>query len=416
MKPDTTFTESKGVFVKISPTLKKKKTNGLQTILDQATDYMSTCGLAVNTTKSMTVSIRTVPGEKKTIVDANTTFTCAGRRLKALTRENEWRYLGVPFSAMGYRIADVTAALDKAIQSLTKAPLKPQQRLYALRTMVVPSTYHSMVLGRSTMSILKKADKVIRAAVRKWLALPHDVPNAYIHASSIDGGLGIPSIRWEVPLRRLGRLRAVSQMEEVERNESMLTFLRMEAARTQLRLQDPVLTVQNRLDIRNRWAKLLYAAVDGKALKGSKRVPQQHQWVTDGTRFLQGKDFINMCKLRINALPVRSRTTRGRAQDRACRGGCMHGETLHHILQQCHRSHDARIKRHDAIVQYVRRNLEKKEYKVDIEPRILTDEGMRKPDIVAMKGTTAMVVDGPGQRTSGPGPKAQRKDKILRRE
>jgi hypothetical protein len=71
----------------------------------------------------------------------------------------------------------------------------------------------------------------------------------------------------------------------------------------------------------------------------------------------------------------------------------MHGETLHHILQQCHRSHDARIKRHDAIVQYVKRNLEKKEYKVDMEPKIPTTEGIRKPDIVAVKGSTAMVVD-----------------------
>lgn len=367
--------------------------SGLQTILDQATTYLLKCGLAVNTGKSMSMAIRTVPKEKKTVVDGNTTFLCAGRRLKALTRDDEWRYLGVPFTPMGYTTANTITLLQQMILVLNRAPLKPQQRLFALRITVLPSIYHSLVLGRTTLSLLKKTDKLVRATVRRWVALPHDVPNAYIHASGVDGGLGIPSVRWEVPIRRWGRLQAIVQRSDVEENTTMLTFLRREISNTETRLDDPVLRIRSRKDMKRRWAELLYASVDGKALKGSAKVPQQHQWVTEGTKFLHGKDFINMCKLRINALPVRARTTRGRAHDRACRGGCTHSETLHHILQQCHRTHDARIKRHDAIVQYLCNNLKQKSYQIETEPQIRTNEGLRKPDILAIKGRSAYVID-----------------------
>lgn len=50
------------------------------------------------------------------------------------------------------------------------------------------------------IGVLNKADKIIRAAVRKWLALPDDVPVAYLHAAVRHGGLGIPSLRWSAPL------------------------------------------------------------------------------------------------------------------------------------------------------------------------------------------------------------------------
>lgn len=366
---------------------------GLQTILDQATTYLLKCGLSINTGKSMSVAMKTVPGEKKTVIDKTSKFICNGRQLKALTREDGWRYLGVPFTPEGYATPNVTTELRESIETLTRAPLKPQQRLFALRVMVLPSVYHSLVLGRTTLSLLNKADKMVRTAVRKWVALPHDIPNAYIHASGIDGGLGIPSLRWEVPIRRLGRLQAVSQMDEIRENQTMLTFLKLEITRTAARLSDPILNVKSRAEMRKRWALLLHASVDGKALKESAKVPQQNQWVTEGTRFLSGRDFVHMCKLRINALPVRSRTTRGRAQDRACRGGCAYPETMHHILQQCHRTHDARIKRHDAIVQYIKRYLELKKYRIDVEPKIHTEEGNRKPDIIAVKDRTAYVID-----------------------
>ena len=76
--------------------------NGLQEIINSAATYLATCGLSVNSGKCMTVAMKTVPKQKKSVIDAKTIFRCAGRALKALSRDDDWLYLGVPFTPEGY--------------------------------------------------------------------------------------------------------------------------------------------------------------------------------------------------------------------------------------------------------------------------------------------------------------------------
>lgn len=92
-------------------------------------------------------------------------------------------------------------------------------------------------------------------------------------------------------------------------------------------------------------------------------------------------------------MPTRSRTGHGRRSNRCCRAGCNAVETLNHILQQCQRTHRARIERHNAITAYIKRALGKRHDIVDEEPRFNIDSGLLKPDLVAKKGPTALVVD-----------------------
>lgn len=75
-------------------------------------------------------------------------------------------------------------------------------------------------------------------------------------------------------------------------------------------------------------------------------------------------------------------------------GGCNCAETLNHVLQICHRTHGPRIKRHNAIVSFVARALRAREYAVLEEPEIQSEQGLRKPDIIAVLGRTAIVIDG----------------------
>ena len=85
------------------------------------------------------------------------------------------------------------------LDRLTKAPLKPQQRLFALKVFLLPKIYHHMVLERVTIRSLNEIDTV-REFVRQWIALPNDTPTAYFHAPMTEGGLGIPSLRRMAPL------------------------------------------------------------------------------------------------------------------------------------------------------------------------------------------------------------------------
>ena len=114
---------------------------------------------------------------------------------------------------------------------LSKVPHKPQQRLFALRVVILPGLYHLLTLGGSTLGRLKKIDVIVRDACRKWLSLPHDAPNAYFRASVRDGGLSIPSIRWLMPMRRVVRLREMmSGSAATERDVPMSSWVRKSSA------------------------------------------------------------------------------------------------------------------------------------------------------------------------------------------
>ncbi|CAL7932983.1 unnamed protein product, partial [Xylocopa violacea] len=365
--------------------------SGMQTALDITSEFLVSCGMSINAAKSLTVALVPVPHEKKTIVDASLSFSCGGRKLPALKRTDQWKYLGVPFSPDGRVAANPSEQLAGTLRILTSAPLKPQQRLFALRTVVLPGLHHVLALGAMRIGVLNKIDKMVRQAARRWLCLPSDTTVAYFHANVGDGGLGLPSTRWEIPKQRLARLNSLPLSAEA-RKTAPGRFLENEIAVVERRLMVDGNVLRTTESLRKRWAKKLYESVDGSALKESAKTPQQHRWVCEGNRFLTGRDFINLCRMRINALPTRSRTSRGRTRDRRCRAGCHEPETLNHILQCCHRTHEARIRRHNAIASYVARGLRSKGYEVEEEPCIQTEEGLRKPDIIAKNGNDEAVV------------------------
>ncbi|KAH9364747.1 hypothetical protein HPB48_014880 [Haemaphysalis longicornis] len=110
------------------------------------------------------------------------------------------------------------------------------------------------------------------------------------------------------------------------------------------------------------WKRMLYSSADGKALKEVANAPTCSEWGRDGSRLLTGRAFINVVKLRINALPNLTRTKRGRDTVTTCRAGCRTEELLGHILQRCHRTHHVRIQKHDNILDYVVKRLQEFEF------------------------------------------------------
>ncbi|CAN7998354.1 unnamed protein product [Ixodes hexagonus] len=105
------------------------------------------------------------------------------------------------------------------------------------------------------------------------------------------------------------------------------------------------------------WERQLHSSVDRACLGDSRNAPFAQQGVSEGTHLLTGRSFIDSVKLRINAMPTRLRTKRGREANIKCRAGCDTVETLGHVLQRCHRTHFVRTKRHDNIVAYLSKQL-----------------------------------------------------------
>lgn len=92
----------------------------------------------INPDKSHTIGLNKQIKEQKIVLDTRTTFNVGNRRLRSLASEDEWTYLGTRFDSRGrlrVKPADIVVGyLDK----LSKAPMKPQQKLYTLTNYVVP--------------------------------------------------------------------------------------------------------------------------------------------------------------------------------------------------------------------------------------------------------------------------------------
>lgn len=52
------------------------------------------------------------------------------------------------------------------LDKLKSAPLKPSQRLFALKAFILPKTYYHLAMGNVAISELRKVDKLVRICVR----------------------------------------------------------------------------------------------------------------------------------------------------------------------------------------------------------------------------------------------------------
>ena len=141
--------------------------------------------------------------------------------------------------------------------------------------MVILSLYHELVLGNVNIGI-NKIDKTIRQVVRKRCDLPHDSPNAFTHASVVDGGLGMPSVRYAELSMRLYRLRSMTNQDG---DVDMTGIIQEEIDCSIKRLAVDNQVLDTKKKAKQFWAKSLYGKIDGSALKKSSKVRNQHQWV-----------------------------------------------------------------------------------------------------------------------------------------
>uniref|UniRef100_A0A6B0VGQ0 Putative reverse transcriptase n=1 Tax=Ixodes ricinus TaxID=34613 RepID=A0A6B0VGQ0_IXORI len=367
---------------------------GLQERLDELAEFLEPRGLRINVAKSFSLVLQPSGREKKSKVETDMTFCVRDQPLPVATTATIWRYLGVQFSTGGRRRGGVDRDLRELLERVTRAPLKPQQRLFILRGFLLPRLHHRLVLGLWGVGTLSKLDKLTRAAIRKWLALPHNTPVGYFHAPVSEGGLGVTSLRTAIPGMTLTRIQGLRFSDhpgcEAALQCRMLTD-QVRRARQAANLDGVSLTTK--ADVHRYWAGKLHSSYDGAALRETRHVPAAQSWVSDGTRLLPGRHFVNVIKLRVNALPTLSRTKRGRPDDVSCRAGCRARESLGHVLQACHRGHRGRVKRHDNIARYIAMRLHQLEWTVLWEPHYTVQGRVMKPDLVATMGAQAVIID-----------------------
>lgn len=355
-------------------------------------------GLRLNHSKSSVLSMVPDGHRKKHHYLSERTFRVGGRLIRQVTCVERWRYLGVEFEATGSTTLE--GGINEALRNISKAPLKPQQRLQILRAHLIPKFLHGLVLGNVRDNRLRMLDVQIRGAVRNWLRLPGDVPNAYFHAAVRDGGLAIPSLRAGIPdliSRRFGRLSSSSWPVAVAASKSERILNKLRWSKRQLLKYSRDDPFGPSPSVRAYWRQSLHASVDGFELREAGRTPASTKWIRERCHGISGRDFVQFVHTHINALPSRVRNSRGRRVGREselnCRALCMVRETTAHVIQQCHRTHGGRIERHNAIARLVANAMREKGWSVIEEPKIHTSRGLRKPDLIASKDGTGVIVD-----------------------
>lgn len=368
---------------------------GLQSLTDLVTGHLAVGGLKPNPAKCAAMAI-TIDGKRKRyLCDARPFLKVSGQVVASLDANGVYKYLGIPFSASQGKVQGHIDDLVGMLTNVTHAPLKPQQRLFILRQNILPRLYHSLVLGRSTVSLLNKLDRTVRNTVRKWLRLPKDTPLGFFHARAVDGGLQIPSLRTTIPRLSKERRGKLSVAPDTDTGAASIAdvFLK-ESTRLARMARIKGVTVEDKNAEQRLWKAELLKSRDGVGLGNIGEVGSVNGWVTAGTRIMRGEMFIKALKIRGNLWYSRARASRGRGTGAPmCDAGCRARETLGHMLQSCCRTHDRRVERHNRVEALLASECRSKGLDVFVEPRIPTPAGIRVPDLVIRKGAEAFVID-----------------------
>lgn len=367
---------------------------GLQTSINAFTGCLASFGLMTNEEKSSTLSLVPAGKDKKVKVIDEPLFKVNGNNMKAIGIADVWKYLGIRFTGTTHQRGG--SGLFGDLKTLDRAPLKPQQRLRILKNVVIPKYLHAQVLGKINMGTLRSYDQGIRAHVRRWLRFPKDLPLAYYYADVKCGGLGVPYLQQMVPLVKLNRLkRFVNKNGEVARSFKESFFIKRELEWCNVTLNKQINSFNITKAMKSKyWELRLGNMVDTCDLNNAKACPVSSAWVEDRSHDISGEDYIHYHHIRAGCLPSKARTTRGRADDRLCRAGCMVSETNYHVVQVCQRTHGGRVHRHDRVVDLLEGHLKNRPHTTVLkEPKLKTTLGLRKPDLVVTQGEKSIVLD-----------------------
>lgn len=364
---------------------------GLQRNLDSVAKALGAHGLTLNVGKTSALSYKGFTSSKtrRMAVCTVRAFHYGNLPIRQLGPAEEWKYLGVCFRGVK-SCGVVSTKLTNDVEKISRAKLKPQQKLLLLRQYVLPRHLHELVLGKTNQVMLGDIDKVIRKSTRKWLRLPHDVPISYIHTTNRFGGLGVFSLKLGIPRMRLSRIRGfIGKDSEMARVLGNSSYAQKQIKACEVVLRKAGVMKGTNQEVTESWKAQLEAKIDTKGLSCGD--PVSHVWLKQYGS-MSGGEFVRLNHLRAGCLPTAARLARGREGDTSCRGGCGATETNYHVIQQCELSKGMRQIRHNRVVELVCRALDGS-MRVHKEPRFETTSGLKIPDIVAVRGHEAWVMD-----------------------
>ena len=129
--------------------------------------------------------------------------------LKPLTIDDTYKYLGIEIGPIDNKNNTIVIELTSKLISISKALLKPQQKLDILKSYLLPSLLHRLTFSNIYLYSLKTMDRSIRSFVRRWLRLPKDTSLGVFYAPCSIGGLAITRLFLTIPVMRLKQVNSI---------------------------------------------------------------------------------------------------------------------------------------------------------------------------------------------------------------
>nr|VZI50403.1 unnamed protein product [Spirometra erinaceieuropaei] len=118
----------------------------LQQRLDGLANGLSLAGMVLNSAKCVSFYVQAL-GKEKSACLCPCEVSIRRSVLRSLGPRNTFKYLRVPFSYRGKVTVGHRSVLSDMLDEITRAPLKPQQRIALLKRHCVPKLLHELVLG-----------------------------------------------------------------------------------------------------------------------------------------------------------------------------------------------------------------------------------------------------------------------------
>jgi len=380
---------------------------GMQELLSETEKFLSARGLELNVEKCIGIGLRKAGKVKKSqIVDSSVknppSFTVKGKPIRLLGIEEQCRYLGVlftPFGAVDPRVP--VAELKSALESLKKAPLKPQQKVLMLRSYLIPRFIFAFIHTECYPKLIGQQERLIRRWLKEILRLPQSVCSEFFYLPIKDGGLGvgklydiigIAKIRLHASLIQAGDvcLRFLVETQGSSMHARWCHAMKLSSRPSAVDINERKVLSTNESRVR------LSETVHGSGSELFRNSPITNQWLSGQTTIMKGNTFIKAIKMRTNTTPTLVSTSRGQETNKTCRRCGLADETLIHILQTCPITQGMRCHRHNNVCRKVSEKLRSKGFQVFQEQGIPSPELQTKisrPDLIATRGDQALVLD-----------------------
>lgn len=358
--------------------------------LRTAVGFFERRGMSINAGKSAAITVNVDRGNKHSYCVTHSLFSVGNDRIRQLKPSEMFKYLGQRYNALGQtKVAfqDLQTQLDR----ISKSGLGPAQKLNLVKTYLLPRYIDKLQSPTISLKALKGFDRTIRIAVRKFLRLNRTCADAYIHAPTREGGLGVMTMVMHVPAilrRRLTKL----MISATQTTADILSLPYMSRFWEKL-----VKWTSNNggssASIARELSAKLEIGYSGNGLAQGSCHPESSAWIHNPPPYWSGRDYVKAIQLRGNLLPTKGIPSNP-PQERMCRTGCGRSESLSHVLQKCSKAHWQRCRRHDQLVTSLRKSCERKGWICQVEPRIrLGDGSLRIPDLVACLGDRVIVAE-----------------------